>query len=589
MRKIGDRNRRRRTNGLSGRPRRGNAGRRCASPALPAVRTGGRLLDRILDTPHLAHVVPRLQPDVLHRVIQTCGLEDCSELVALATPAQLASVFDLDLWRAGRPGLDEQLDADRFGVWLEVLMECGPGIAAEKIVGIDVELVIAALSQQVLVFDGAALSCSGDMDGCEVVESRRLRDGISCEIGGYLIEARRTAAWDAIVDLLLQLDAEHHGYFHRVMRGCRRLSNSTPEIDGLHDLLTDPEQDLFDVAFDRERRRERQGFVMPAHARAFLHMARQLPLGHDSMPAADPIGRAYFRAIERTPPADSDANPVFARLPAAAGAPPDPKDAANAIAAVADVLAEAGIITPPPRALLAGGQDNAPRFARLHAHLEVAAERDHAAHAMRAGELAYLANTILAGCSLQARPFTSREASDAVAAICNLGLENWPVHWLPQETRRASIAGTGTSLPADFLVGHGLVSVFQVGWTVLHHDVALYAAEQLLNVLADLRCLDGETQSGLEALRAEMTKHWRAGEPWRARDALDVIVILDMPAWAALAGLIEECPVKHAGIDASRGSRPRAVSASAFEFISENSQIASVRAFMQSLPDILRR
>src|SRR5262245_58393030 len=66
------------------------------------------LLERILETPHLAHVVPRLPPELLHRVIQTCGLEDCADLVALATPEQLVRVFDLDLWRSARPGLDEQ-------------------------------------------------------------------------------------------------------------------------------------------------------------------------------------------------------------------------------------------------------------------------------------------------------------------------------------------------------------------------------------------------------------------------------------------------------------------------------------------------
>lgn len=54
-------------------------------------------------------------------------------------------------------------------------------------------------------------------------------------------------------------------------------------------------------------------------------------------------------------------------------------------------------------------------------------------------------------------------------------------------------------------------------------------------------------------------------------------------------GLMDECPVIHAGIGASRGSRMRAVSATAFEFISENSQIASVREFMRSLPETLRR
>src|SRR5712692_4499652 len=101
------------------RARRRRAERRSDSPAQRPIRDPRPLLDRILSTPRLAHVVPRLPPEVLHRVIQKCGLEDCGELVALATPSQLARVFDLDLWRTGQPGMDEQFDADRFGVWLE--------------------------------------------------------------------------------------------------------------------------------------------------------------------------------------------------------------------------------------------------------------------------------------------------------------------------------------------------------------------------------------------------------------------------------------------------------------------------------------
>ena len=93
-------------------------------------------------------MVPQLPPEVLHRVIQSCGLEDCGELVALATPDQLARVFDLDLWRAGQPGLDEQFDADRFGVWLEVLDGIRRrSVAAQTLAGMDVDLVIAALAQ----------------------------------------------------------------------------------------------------------------------------------------------------------------------------------------------------------------------------------------------------------------------------------------------------------------------------------------------------------------------------------------------------------------------------------------------------------
>jgi hypothetical protein len=221
--------------------------------------------------------------------------------------------------------------------------------------------------------------------------------------------------------------------------------------------------------------------------------------------------------------------------------------------------------------------------------MQLAGDRDHVAYSMRSQELAYLANTIMAGCAIQARPFTAQEASDAAVAVCNLGLENWPRHWLPAKARRgSSVVDAGTALPDDFLVGHDLVSVFQVGWTVLHDDVCMYTAERLIRVLTRLRYEDREMQAGLDGLRIEMRRHWQLGAPWGARDLLDVMMILDMPAWATLLGLIDECPTIHAGIGASRGSPTRAVSASAFEFISENSQIGSVREFMQALPETLR-
>src|SRR6185436_15166959 len=121
-----------------------------------------------------------------------------------------------------------------------------------------------------------------------------------------------------------------------------------------------------------------------------------------------------------------------------------------------------------------------------------------------------------------------------------------------------------------------------------HADVCMYTAERLIEVLKRLRHDDREIQGGLNTLRMEMAKQSRAGPPWRARDLPDVIMMLDMPAWAALAGLIDEYPVMHAGIRPRRDSPMRAVSASAFEFISENSQIAAVRDFMQSLPETLR-
>jgi hypothetical protein len=234
----------------------------------------------------------------------------------------------------------------------------------------------------------------------------------------------------------------------------------------------------------------------------------------------------------------------------------------------------------------------------MKAHMQFVLDRDQAVYSTRNEELAYLANTLMAGCAIQARPFTAQEASDAAVAVCNLGLENWglenwgleksgseswglengPPQWLP---------ANAASLPDSFLMDHGLVGVFQVGWAVLHTGVSMYAAEQLIGVLTRIRCDDTEIQMWLDSLRIKLGKHWRAREPWRARDSLEVITILDMQAWAVLLGLIDECPVLHPLAGISKDSQTLSVSASDFEFISENSQIASVREFMKSLPERL--
>jgi hypothetical protein len=203
-------------------------------------------------------------------------------------------------------------------------------------------------------------------------------------------------------------------------------------------------------------------------------------------------------------------------------------------------------------------------------------EHDDSAWSKRNAELAYLANTLVAGCSIQARRFSPQEASDAVIAACNLGLENWPPHW------------TAAPLPDDFLVNHDLVTAFQVGWTVLHREVGFYAAGRLSEILRELRSIDATTQRDLDMLVIQLMRWQKAGAPWRAQQALDVLAGLDTPAWAALVAMIDECPTLHAVVAATRDGQTRTVRASAFEFIAENSQIAAVRAFMEALPEALR-
>ena len=113
-------------------------------------------LDRLLKSPDLAKVIPHLPPDVIHLVIQTCGFEDSVEFVALATPAQLSRVLDVDVWQGHTPAGDDQFDVDRFGIWLDVLMQSGATVAADKLVDLDLALVVTGFSRHVVVSDLAA-------------------------------------------------------------------------------------------------------------------------------------------------------------------------------------------------------------------------------------------------------------------------------------------------------------------------------------------------------------------------------------------------------------------------------------------------
>jgi hypothetical protein len=227
---------------------------------------------------------------------------------------------------------------------------------------------------------------------------------------------------------------------------------------------------------------------------------------------------------------------------------------AEAIASVIEVLRDAGVVTPRPRPLLAAPDGYASRLAFVEAYVESAESAE---------ELAYLANAIVAGCMIQDRPFSPQEASDAAIAVCNLGLENWPPHWPDRD----------------------LITAFQVGWTTLHHEVFADVASRLIDVVAHVRCKDRDIQLQLYALARELARHLRDGAPWRARHALDVLLSLDAPSWAALRALIDECPVMHAAVAPRHARHP--IEMGDFEFISHNRQITAVRVFMESLPDAL--
>jgi hypothetical protein len=557
-------------------------------------------LARLLDSPFLARVVPHLPPETLHQLIQHRGLEACGELVTSATPAQLTSLLDLDLWRG-----NDQFDVDRFGEWLEVLVDTGDSVAARTVAALDRHLVILGLSRYVRIFDAGTFeptesSDDEPMDRNDTMNSETSGNVLESEVGGYLVRARRTDAWDAIVTLLVTLETEHSDYFHAVMQGCRLLSNSRPEIDGLDDLLMAPEQHLQDVAIERELRRSRQGYATPADSRAFLQMARQPKhTPNASAPRAasaiNPIAAAYFRAAEEeaSDAAHRDATDVSAPAfdKALAGQVRGDGGSAASIDAVIELLAEAGLMPDRPRALLEAADEDprAARIPRLRRLMKFVLHHDETAYLARSRELAFLANTLLAGSSVQSRPFTPQEASDAAACICNLGLEYWSARRPGATPHRASSPRElDTAMPPDaFLVDHDLVTAFEGGWSALYQDVSLFVADQLMSTLANLHCVDRDTRQGLRALQRELEKQHEAGTPWLARDAVDVLAMLDMTAWTSLLGLLDECPILPAALTAILERRTTSVSPTAFDFISTTAQIGDIRLFMRTLPGLL--
>ena len=167
------------------------------------------------------------------------------------------------------------------------------------------------------------------------------------------------------------------------------------------------------------------------------------------------------------------------------------------------MLAEAGLVPERPRALLEGTHSQPSRLARIRTLMEHVRDTDDTAYLTRSRELAFLANTLMAGCSVQSRPFTPQEASDAAVGICNLGLEHWPARW-PDARRARPTADLGATLPDAFLVDHDLVTAFEVGWAVLHEDVSMFVAEHLIVTLTDLRCsrCGNPARTGRPAARA---------------------------------------------------------------------------------------
>ena len=115
------------------------------------------LLNSLIELPDLARTIQALPAQTFASLVRKVGVEDAGELVALATTEQLVQAFDEDLFVSDRAGERESLDVGRFVVWLEVLLEAGDEVAADRGAELDEDFVAHALGGVILVIEEDAL------------------------------------------------------------------------------------------------------------------------------------------------------------------------------------------------------------------------------------------------------------------------------------------------------------------------------------------------------------------------------------------------------------------------------------------------
>lgn len=383
------------------------------TPVTPTYERGW-LVHALVEDREMVRAVRLLEPGVLGELVRHVGIEDSGGLLALATPEQLRGLADDDLWRANLEGT-ESFDAGRFGLWVEVLVEEGIGVAADALVALDEDLLAHALGNHMLVLDLDALAplvaagISG-IDDPELVD-RILETSLSHELDELLLLSTRYDGWDAIVEVIMELDRRDHALVRRVLDHVCAATMHRASDDGLHSILTEAESLEADARGARDDRRERRGYVAAADARAFLAGARERGLDTGD----DPVTRSYFRNFD-----------------------PKPTRPDEHLARLSALLDERGVL-PAPRLLTQAAASASPTRAALQA----LAERDPMLHARRAAELVYLANVLMAARGPDEPALDRVAALDAAIVYCDAGCE---------------IAGP------DRVETDGLIGLFGAGW-----------------------------------------------------------------------------------------------------------------------------
>lgn len=218
-----------------------------------------RRLDAIIESPDSRAIVRSLPPPDLHLLVKEIGLEDLAEIIEMASPEQVAYCIDLEIWRRWIPSLPELYR------WLAVILEGDESSVLEKIRGLDPELLVRFLQDEILVGGGPAV-VSNPED--QLPEYEHTFDSL------YYLSFRNREHSTVVARLLEILCVHDNGLYVTLLEGVRS------------ELPSDLEEESFRF---REGRLSDHGFPDYESARA-LHSYQdpdRFPL-ESAIPCSDP-------------------------------------------------------------------------------------------------------------------------------------------------------------------------------------------------------------------------------------------------------------------------------------------------------------
>lgn len=367
-----------------------------------------QLLTQLISNDRFIAEIQSLDPAIVRKIIKHVGLEDAAELLPMLSSEQLQEVMDQDTWLRTLPGEEDKFDTKRFSTWLAMLLESGADFAAEKVLEMDEELFTLAISGLVMALDKdemhiLSIESSNDSETEFKYLDKVLESTFTMEMEGYVLMSKDTFHWDTVVDILTALQKQHSDLVERMLLRISRMTlELIDEADGLMNLLKDSEMLDSDVNSDRQERREKEGYVGPSAAKAFLKLIDQTKV-EDILAETDldHLTKMYFRGLRPSK--------VLQRAP---------------LSSEMLQLLESHGITPQEELSSAKRLTSRRRVSSVQRHLQELQQSNPEMFKKNLGELNYLANVLISGYAPSdkkkkfLRPI---EAMELAMEICDLG------------------------------------------------------------------------------------------------------------------------------------------------------------------------